>query len=574
MNEKPRIPRRRFFGWLALGAVALFIAFLVGYSLDEGVTGYLLATIIAIFASAIVWLGYLLLERLNRWISLRWQLILLGCFIVFVAFFYAEENWRGKRAWENYKRRQEAKGEKFTLAELAPPPVPDNQNFALMPIVASSYQWLIDGHGRKLPSDMNVVNRLEMPIFAERDWPTNTGSIWQKAEPTNLKAYQEYYRALAAKTNLFTVATQPQSPAADVLLALSRYDSAIEELRVASRLPFSRFPLEYDSEDPAEILLPHLGYLKNCVQTLKLRASAELQLGQTDQALADVKLALYLANSIRNEPLLINHLVCIATFQLALNPIWEGLAEHRWSDAQLSELQREFARLDFFADYQLAMRGERAYGLGIIEYVRRHPRNGGWYFEGPGFLDDVEPFGESFGSVIIRLLPNSFFYYNQLTLARMYDDYAFPAINATNRIILPGQNEQKGKAMFHQLERQTFSKFFTEMLLPALSKAATKSAYAQSTSDLARVAIALERYRLKHGDFPESLAALAPQFIAQVPHDVIGGRPLHYHRIEDGQFVLYSIGWNEKDDGGIAGLRPSGSLDIETGDWVWRYPVK
>ena len=51
----------------------------------------------------------------------------------------------------------------------------------------------------------------------------------------------------------------------------------------------------------------------------------------------------------------------------------------------------------------------------------------------------------------------------------------------------------------------------------------------------------------------ESLDALAPQFIETIPHDIIGGQPLHYRRTEDGQFVLYSVGWNETDDGGRGG---------------------
>ena len=100
--------------------------------------------------------------------------------------------------------------------------------------------------------------------------------------------------------------------------------------------------------------------------------------------------------------------------------------------------------------------------------------------------------------------------------------------------------------------------------------------------DLARVAIALERYRLAHGEFPDSLDALAPQFIAKVPHDVIGGQPLKYRRTSDGQFVLYSVGWNETDDGGVVVSRKSrdprdevgNSPDISQGDWVWRYPRK
>ena len=39
--------------------------------------------------------------------------------------------------------------------------------------------------------------------------------------------------------------------------------------------------------------------------------------------------------------------------------------------------------------------------------------------------------------------------------------------------------------------------------------------------------------------------------IEKLPHDIINGQPLHYRRTDDGQFVLYSVGWDEKDDGGV-----------------------
>jgi hypothetical protein len=92
--------------------------------------------------------------------------------------------------------------------------------------------------------------------------------------------------------------------------------------------------------------------------------------------------------------------------------------------------------------------------------------------------------------------------------------------------------------------------------------------------DLARVACALERYRRAHAEYPETLEVLAPQFIEKLPHDITNGQPLKYRRSEDGQFVLYSVGWNETDDGGIVALKKTGSLDSEKGDWVWQYPIK
>jgi hypothetical protein len=115
---------------------------------------------------------------------------------------------------------------------------------------------------------------------------------------------------------------------------------------------------------------------------------------------------------------------------------------------------------------------------------------------------------------------------------------------------------------------------FGALLFPALERASEKAARAQSLNDRTRIAIALERHRLAYGQFPETLAALTPQFLAKLPHDVINGQPLKYRRTDDGGFILYSVGWNETDDGGIVALTKGGAVDFQKGDWVWRYPAK
>ena len=57
-----------------------------------------------------------------------------------------------------------------------------------------------------------------------------------------------------------------------------------------------------------------------------------------------------------------------------IQPVWEGLAEHKWSDAQLVELDRELARLDFLTDYKLAMHSELVLAkCGGFDHLRRHP---------------------------------------------------------------------------------------------------------------------------------------------------------------------------------------------------------
>ena len=170
----------------------------------------------------------------------------------------------------------------------------------------------------------------------------------------------------------FPIAPQPQTPAKDVLLALSKFDSAVEDLRQASQRPYASVPLNYaDGFRSASTLLPVLAELKRCTQLLQLRASAELADGQNEKALDDVKLLLYLNNSLRNSPFLISHLVRIAIVAIDVQPIWEGLAEHKWSDEQLVALDAELAKLDFLADYEFTMRGERAFAIASFENQRR-----------------------------------------------------------------------------------------------------------------------------------------------------------------------------------------------------------
>jgi hypothetical protein len=497
----------------------------------------------------------------------------LACLVLLIGLSYAEEDWRGWHAWQKFKHQWEAKGERFDLASVIPPAVPDDQNFVLTPIVFTSYGNLLTREGKGIPvkdRDTNFVNRMEMPIGHDNDDLSKGLGSREQNRASDLKFLQEYYRALAAKTNEFRVLPEPQMPADDVLLALSKYDPAIEELRQASHLPYARFPLNYNSENPGAILLPHLAGLKRCSQVLRLRAIAELHNGQSDKALADVKLMLRLADSVRTEPLLISHLVRIAILQLTLQPVWEGLAEHRWSDEQLVALNQELAGLDFLADYKLAMRGELVlFQGGMFDYLRRHPEQ---FLNMSGDGNFIKT--PLLTRIIWHLIPNGWLYQNQLRCARPMVEFYLPAADTNQGVISPTAIRQADAVLKTDIKHRNLYNIAESLFLPTLGNCARKFAYGQESVDLARVAISLERYRLVHGAYPESLDVLAPQFIDKLPHDVINGQPLHYRPEANGQFVLYSVGWNETDDDGEVGLGKNGAVDIRTGDWVWRYPAK
>jgi hypothetical protein len=138
---------------------------------------------------------------------------------------------------------------------------------------------------------------------------------------------------------------------------------------------------------------------------------------------------------------------------------------------------------------------------------------------------------------------------------------AFPSQVAANAIKSEPLAAEAGKwpAFFRR-------EMVAALMLPALTRLPCKAASMQTATDQAAVACALERYRLANGQFPDSLQALVPSFIAHLPNDVITGDSFKYRRTDDGRFVLYSVGWNEKDDGGIPGKN---MFDTSEGDWVW-----
>ena len=47
---------------------------------------------------------------------------------------------------------------------------------------------------------------------------------------------------------------------------------------------------------------------------------------------------------------------------------------------------------------------------------------------------------------------------------------------------------------------------------------------------------------------------------------------MKYGRADDGRFILYSVGWNEKDDGGVVATKKDDRQDVLQGDWVLEYP--
>jgi hypothetical protein len=513
-------------------------------------------------------------EFLRSW---RYFIWLLGLVFV-VGLFYAEENWRGQWAWNRYKRAMAARGEPLKRSAVVPLEVPDDQNFAMTPILAPLFDFVPGAPPGSSPLNsislfasnydnasrgLNVTNvaRSNSWIRARTDVPA-----WYAAflNSTNKDARQ--------KAGLAAAHFNVQKAASGVLFQLSEAEPVFAELQAASKLPSSRFNIHYDDEDPAAILLPHLSVVKRLTQVLALRACAELALGKTDPAFEDAELLLRLTNACKDEPFFISQLVRMAQLALALQPVAEGM--NQWSEPQLRSLQAQLAGYDFCADARRVLSAERFSGSEIINYVHRSPDK----LNQIGGISSSQQSGMNLEAVLMIVAPSGWFDFEQLNYSRMTDEYLLPIIDLTNRRISPRLAHQADECIAKLTgpsSAGSYSRhlFFCRLLLPGVSGLAQKTAFAQTAADCAIIACALERYRREQGQYPELLSALQPQFIQKLPHDIINGEPLKYHRTETGEYVLYSVGWNETDDGGVVGaLRIEERNSLSQGDWVWRLP--
>jgi hypothetical protein len=274
-----------------------------------------------------------LLAPVNGWLARfnprRW-IFGIVCVLTLVVLFYAEENWRGARAWNNYRQQLEASGVQLDLAAFVPKPVPDDENFAATPFVKSwfvrPFEWndnFSRSYGR-MPHE--TKKRTEREFIDLAAWAAAFNAL--RGGDTN---------ALIEPGKLDL---ESRSKAAPVVLELFRDDeSKFAELRETGRRPKSVYPVVYDLDNPWGILLPHLHEIKGSCSRLQLKACAELALGKTDEALADIQLMLRMADSLKEESCLIYYLVRIKFVQHAVQTNWEGRANSVWSDAQLQEIK-------------------------------------------------------------------------------------------------------------------------------------------------------------------------------------------------------------------------------------------
>lgn len=502
----------------------------------------------------------------NKWLKLlKGLLFAVVALATLVGLAIAFENYRGKRAWDACRAELAARGEQLDWSDLAPPPVPDDQNFFKTPLLAPLSDLVPEPVHRAYlePRDSNAVAQIGALFSSLYPAYQIQQASWRLAQFTDLAAMQTELRGETNTRNADLQALQATPagpPQSDLLWLLGKKSGELEEIRAALRRPYARYGIP--AADGAMSLAPHLAPLRSLARAFATRALAAMADGQPEAAADDVRACFRLARTFESEPLLIATLVEIAILESAIQPLWEGLARHQWTETQLAQFETELAKFNFVTGMARTLRFERAHSLGMLDSWRRKRQ------KAPADIGDAEaPVG-----LPPNRIPSGWIRLGQVYIARMFQDFLVPVLD-TNRVVVDIRlGERLAKEAEEHLKGWSPYKILARLLFPALSPAVNRAAIAQTTVNQARLAVALERFRLAEGQFPAELHELSPRFLNTVPHDAVNGEPYRYRREAPDRFLLYSVGLNLTDDNAQVALDKQGRAkpSAAEGDWVWR----
>jgi hypothetical protein len=358
------------------------------------------------------------------------------------------------------------------------------------------------------------------------------------------------------------------------------------------------FTPEQASENPivVDVLLEELGDFRKFAKYLVTDAFRRAQAGDAPGTVEDIETMLGLASHSGASTTLIGYLVQIAIENLTGRTTLLLLDEYPelFTDEELARLGRAFMEIGRSGlpetggltrlEYDSTL--ERAFFDDLVQRVYSDDGHGNGHVTLKGLKSMEEVFawvGGGYGSGPVDTAAMLVFSAPRQAMVKRYNEYmdqydALAARNLWEREQNVNDLERELNALGQTaLARARYGMLW--MILPSRGKATRAFDEANARRDATIVAIALHRYRRAHGAFPETLESLVPEFVPGLALDPVDGKPLRYVLSDSGP-ILYSLGGDGDDDGGIDGsltaesvrnIQP-GASSPEDGDWVL-YPV-
>ncbi len=452
---------------------------------------------------------------------------------------------------------------------------------ALVLFAILAYGWLFARFYWRSPTIRhNYMAEINAPLLAipreERAWPVYVQAIRE------LGPWPEYYRK----------SEWPLSPSdehwAEGLEFLKSREHAIALIRRAAgmnslgylygenpdpeysraleiRSPGYKYQpeLETHSENPAMIgvLLPYLGEMRSDARLLRFDATVAAHERDGARFVTDIEAMLGLAEQCAKSEFLIDTMVAVAIGDLTANVLLEHIAKpglldeenfktlaHRFGHLAGGRISfhPEFERLSFEDILQRFFTDD---GRGDGHIIGAHMRE---FYSNFGVQDPMGKFlFRTFQPVRVATIPSRAELRAKIDsfIASLHRDEALPLWRSDERSEGREQTEIY-TALDHVFP---FSSLIGEAEYGFRRQMATRDLFEAKRSVVLTV-LALESFKRANGTYPADLNVLVPRYLPELPLDPFTGKPMRYLRSGDGsaqRVLLYSVGVDQKDDGGI-----------------------
>ena len=349
------------------------------------------------------------------------------------------------------------------------------------------------------------------------------------------------------------VPSAPLSPAVKSALAdfLQRNRDALQFFAQGANYEQSRYSI--DLTKGADTLLPHLAGVKSGGQICRIAAILDAANGDGQKAADDVLMTLALSRSLQDEPVLISQLVHAAGVSLAADALSQTVNRVTLSSESLSKLSDAFRKMEDFD-----MRGEGFTRAFVGEKVN-HMALLGNREQLIGLLSAPGNFGLS-SEQDQQLIK----YVNQTGNLKAEQDYletTFQQLIAARQEAFPDRLKAVSDVIHQRVtEAKNRGLLLNAMYWNGFDNSVSREARCLADLRLALTAMALEQFRAAHGNqYPAAMSELTPSYFSAIPTDPFDGQPLRYRQQGKG-YLLYSIGPDLKDDGGMQMTAKGGDL--------------
>jgi hypothetical protein len=341
---------------------------------------------------------------------------------------------------------------------------------------------------------------------------------------------------------------------------LERAADALREARKLVDQPRGRYPIVY-TQDWIGTLLTGIQDTRETAYLLSIDALSRSQDGDLDGALVSCRALVNAARSIGDEPGLIPQLVRAAIRCFAAGATERALGQGEPSDGDLAALQKALEEEAEEPLFLFCVRGERAGVDRFMQFVQDAPTT-------RQHLTMMTALAGASRSAKPRLWEQGMLYLpGSVTTSRAA---LLERLNQAVEIAKLPREERVARVeeLCASLPKEPL---LVRELLPSIEKVEMADRRSQAWLRCAATALAVERYRRRHGRWPESLAELKDEFLREVPLDPFDGQPLRYRKDGAG-VIVYAVGADGKDDGGDRTTLNTHKDGTDLGTRLWDVP--